>query len=147
MTGLVPSHVKLERQVLTCPLGVRFWDTATQRTIGGLQVEAYPPNHPEKRITAVPTRSDVYGFHGLPGLRDFENRVDDDTRWLLESPLSPRPFVVEVNDPEERFLPARFVAEAPARVETLRDSTSPPGFTTLRTETLYSRPSRLVPGG
>jgi hypothetical protein len=53
---------------------------------------------------------------------------------------------VEVQDPEGRFLPARFVAEAPTRVETLRESGSPPGQATLRTEKLYSSPSRLSPG-
>jgi hypothetical protein len=147
MTSNLPEHVHLERQALTSPLGIRFVDDATRQPIGGLKVEAYPPAAPWQRVTAVPTRSDVYGFHGLPGLRDFENQTDDDLRWVLESPLSPRPFVVEVVDPAGRFLPARFVAEAPARVDALQDSASPPFLATLRTEVLYSSPSRLPPGG
>jgi hypothetical protein len=147
MTSILPPHVKLERQALTCPLGVRFVDDATQRPIGGLRVEAYPPAASWQRVPAVATRSDVYGFHALPGLRDFENRTDDESRWVLESPLSPRAFVIEVQDPAGRFLPAQFVAEAPARVQALQDSASPPALATLRTETLYSSPSRLLPGG
>lgn len=147
MNSMLPPHVPLERQALTCPLGIRFVDDATRRPIGGLRVEAYPPAAPWQRVAAVATRSDVYGFHGLPGLRDFENQTDDASRWVLESPLSPRPFVVEVQDPAGRFLPARFLAEAPARVEALQDSASPPALATLRTETLYSSPSRLPPGG
>ena len=158
---ILPTYDIRERQVLTCPLGVRFVDDATGRSIGGLRVEAYRPveRWPYKRrrrggllrpeiqcTAAVPTRSDIYGFHGLPGLRDFEKSTDDESRWILESPLSPRPFVVEVEDPERRFLPARFVAEAPARVE-LRESESPPRQATVRTEKLYSSPSRLAPGG
>jgi hypothetical protein len=147
MNSLLPPHVELERQALTCPLGIRFVDDALRRPIGGLRVEAYPENKPWQRVSAVETRSNVYGFHGLPGLRDFENRTDDEARWILESPLSPRTFVVEVQDPEGRFLPSRFLAEAPARVETLRESESPAGQAALRTETLYSSPSRLTPSG
>jgi hypothetical protein len=147
MTSLPPNYIELERQALTCPLGVRFVDHATGGLVGGLRVEAFPPGAPWQRVTAVPTRSNAYGFHGLPGLRDFEHRNDDDSRWILDSPLSPRPFVVEVQDPGQRFLPARFIAEAPARVETLSESASPPGLAALRTETLYSSPSRPTPGG
>lgn len=147
MTNFLPPHVHLERQALTCPLGIRFVDDATRRPIGGLKVEAYPPATPWQRVAAVATRSDVYAFHGLPGLRDFENQTDDDLRWTLESPLSPRPFVVEIQDPAGRFLPARFLAEAPARVEALQDSASPPALAALRTEILHSSPSRQPPGG
>ena len=146
MTPLPPPVKQLGRQALTCALGVRFLDAATQRVIGGLRVVAFPPGHPEKGVLAVPTRSDVYGFHRLPGLRGFEQQVDDALRWRLESPLSPRPFVVQVDDPEGRFLPAQFLAEAPTRVDTLRESGSPPGAA-VRTETLYSSPARPVPGG
>lgn len=147
MTGPPPSYVSIERQVLTCPLGVRFRDGATGRMIGDLQVVAYPPNRPLRRTVAVPNRSNIYAFHGLPGLRDFENQVNDDVRWRLESPLSPQTFVVEVSDPLDRFLPARFLVEAPTRVETLQEFENPPGLSQLRTETLYSGPARLVPGG
>jgi hypothetical protein len=146
MTNLRLESLKLERVTVTCPLGVRFFDTATNTIVAdGLLVEAYPVGNPARRVTAVPNRSGVWAFHGLPGLREFEYSADDEKRWTPEPPK--RRFVVEVIDSQNRFLPSRFAIDAPARALSVGDEFASPLVPALRTVSLFSSPGRPVPGG
>lgn len=145
MTSVPPTYLKPERVAITCPLGIRFLDSATNTIVGdGLLVEAYPVENRERRVPAAPNRSGVWAFHGLPGLRDFEYSTDDEQRWAPEPPK--RRFTIEVIDALGRFLPSKFDVDAPARVlSTANEFPSPPSFT-LRTAALFSSPARSIPG-
>jgi len=90
-----------------CPLGVRFWDPVSDRPIGeGLVVRAWPLPATRPVTRAFRSRSGVYAFQGLPGLRPVE-------RPGPASPPGRRPFVVEVVDRRRRFLPAAFEVGLP----------------------------------
>jgi len=135
-----------ERVAITCPLGVRFLDSATNAIVGDdLLIEAYLAANQERRVAAVPNRSGVWAFHGLPGLKEFEYAANDDGRWIPEPPK--RRFVIEVSDAQGRFLPSQFALEAPARVLSTGEEFASPLSLSLRTVKLFSSPSRPVPGG
>jgi hypothetical protein len=145
MTNLPSGFLELERVTITCPVGVRFLDTATNTIVAdGLLVEAYPVEDPTRRVSAVPNRSGVWAFHGLPGLRRFEYSVDDQ-RWMPEPPK--RQFVAEVIDSQSRFLPAQVAVEVPVHASSMRDEFGSPLVAGLRTVPLFSSPGRPVPGG
>jgi len=102
----------IERLRLVTPLGIRFWDAATDQPLtSGLRVTARPENFLQPVITAQPTRSGIYAFHHLPGLRDFEYAGND---FALEAPIpATKRYVIRVEDESNRFLPVAFVATAP----------------------------------
>jgi hypothetical protein len=145
MISVLPTYLKPERVEIICPLGIRFVDPATNTIVGdGLSVEAYPVQNSERRVSAVPNRSGVWAFHGLPGLRGFEYGTDDEQRWAPELPK--RSFTIETVDALGRFLPCTFEADAPVRVlSASNEFPSPPSFT-FRNVPLFSSPARPVPG-
>jgi hypothetical protein len=147
VTGILQANLPSERVAITCPLGVRLFDVATNIVVSDdLLIQAYQPQNATRRVDAVANRSGVWAFHGLPGLRRFEYDPDDERRWTSGLPVA-RTFVIEVIDKEGRFLPCRFLAEAPARVQSSGAETgSPPGLP-LRTVPLFSSPARALPGG
>jgi hypothetical protein len=146
MTSLSPGHFLPERVAITCPLGVRFLDSATNAIVSDdLLIEAYPAANQERRVAAVPNRSGVWAFHGLAGLKKFEYSANDDQRWIPEP--QKRRFAIEVIDAQGRFLPSRFVLEAPTRVLSSGDEFTSPLLSSLPTVNLFSSPSRLLPGG
>ena len=103
----------LERQTIFTPLGIRFWDPATDSQIThGLQVQAWPDGATGPVRTAFRTASGVYALQGLPGLRDVEYPPVSSSGGLASPPLAQR-FVVAVEDHQRRFLPAVMRVEAP----------------------------------
>jgi len=146
MNSLLPDPPVIERVAITSPLGVRFLDAATNKFVeDSLIVEAYAPANPDRRIPAVRTPGDIYAFHDLPGLREFQYGVNDERRWSAPPPT--RAFVVEVHDPAGRFLPCRFTAQAPHReLFELTPSGSPP-VAPAGAVPLFSQASRSVPPG
>lgn len=144
MNAIAPSHRVLERLALTCPLGVRFVDAATAAPVReGLRARAWPADAVDRKIDAVVTPGGVHAFHGLPGLRRFENSSADDP-W--NPPPATRAFRVEVTDDFGRFLPCSFGVDAPARgLASFTDTGSPP-WSEDGTVPLFSAPSRRVPG-
>ena len=112
------NTLQLERVAISCPLGMRFVDEATNTVVSDdLLIEAYPPQNSSRRVPAVANRSGIWAFHGLPGLRRFEYGSDDERRWTPEPPK--RPFVVEITDAQRRFLSCRIFVDAPKRVLSL----------------------------
>lgn len=102
--------VVIERQTIFTPLGIRFWDPATDAQIGdGLRVRAWPDGATEPVRDAFRTGSGIYAFQGLPGLRDVEYPPEGGTA----SPPPAQRFVVSVEDQQRRFLPAVMRVDAP----------------------------------
>ena len=122
-----PIHEPPERVSLTCPLGLRFFDVATGAFLReDLQATALPVGAPpwQDKITAVSTPGGILAFHGLPGLRDFENSDSEDPWQTLQTT---RAFQIEVTDALGRFLPCTFAINAPAReLAAVADTGSPP---------------------
>ena len=101
-----------ERQTVFTPLGIRFWDPATDAQVAhGLVVRAWPDGATEPVRDAFRTASGIYAFQGLPGLRAVEYPSDDGTA----SPPPVQRFVVSVEDQNRRFLPVVMRVDAPFR--------------------------------
>src|SRR6185295_5527945 len=109
---LIPIIKELERISILCPLGVRFWDAVTNASISdGLIVAAYPAGQPWLRREAFLTRSGIFAFRNLPGMRDVENGAGGEAFW--QSPPLEKPFVVEMSDTRGHFLPLKFTLNVP----------------------------------
>src|SRR5262249_15231649 len=103
----------IETVTRVAPLGVRFLDSATGKTIGGLEVTARGEDFRTGTLTKPANKSDVYVLQNVPGLRDWEFGKGDAQFWAAALPNIH--FVVEVNDPTQQFLPFTFGVVAPAR--------------------------------
>jgi len=104
----------LETLTRVTPLGIRLFDSATGSNVtGALSVEVYPKGQPERRTRGIPNRNSVFVFRNLPSLADIERGAGDATFWAAQTPRYP--FVLEVRDPEDRFLPFRHDILLPAR--------------------------------
>ncbi|MCB0001416.1 MAG: hypothetical protein KDI07_13060 [Anaerolineae bacterium] len=128
-----------ERQTIFTPLGIRFWDPATDAQIGdNLRVRAWPDGATEPVRDAFRTGSGIYAFQGLPGLRDVEYPSDDGSA----SPPVLQRFVVSVEDRQRRFLPVVMRIDAPFRgIYPTAGAASPPDDS-LPGFYLFSAPSR-----
>ncbi len=140
----------LDRVTRVTPLGLRFWDAATNTCVGsGLRVTAYPADQPLQRAQAISNRLGTYLLQNLPGLRQVEHGLGDADFWR-DPPT--RSFVIEVVDSERRFQPFQFNAKAPSRnlfeVDCLTASppTSPPGAS-VAVVPMHSAPTRPLPSG
>jgi hypothetical protein len=108
-----PQVQVLEELTWVAPFGVRFWDVTAMAPAGaGLTVVAYPDAFPGLRSTADVNRTGVYFFHGLPGMRRFENGDGTPDFWTGHPPSIP--FTVEVSDAQDRYLPYQFSVLLPA---------------------------------
>lgn len=136
-----PATRPLEKFALTSPLGIRFWDVGAGRPVpGGLNVTATAPHG--LVLPAVPTSSGAYAFPSLPGVRREPAPGSDD---YFSDPPAPVEFMMKVEDPQARFLPAQFVVKVPV-----------PGFFNFPAPTLglpggyvplFSAPARTAPAG
>ena len=135
----------IERLSLVAPLGLRFWDQVSGRTIGdGLLVTAYPETQPYRRVQAFSNPSGIYVLHHVPGLREVETGQGDQGFWDHHPPQSP--FVLEVVDRERRFQPFLLRLALPVRGVfnwQLPAGESPPAD--MLGVPLYSAPNRVVP--
>jgi hypothetical protein len=156
-----------DRVLHTSLLGVRFWDPVLRRTISdGLKVSAYPAMNPRLRSEAVPNPSGVYGFHNLPGLRDFALREikRPEQQWKDVDPRTPplhgKRYIVEVTDNRDwrllpffrdwRFLPFLLNVTVPVQEGiwpwscALSGSSPDTGSSFVP---LFSSPTRSIPAG
>jgi hypothetical protein len=116
-----------ERLRTFTPLGIRFLDAVTEAGIDrGLTVTAQSLDGATPQTPAFRTRSGVYAFHGLPGLRRLERF--DRVGAVREALPPPTPFVVRVRDRLSRFNPTVALVGAPTwgLAPMLMDE-SPPG--------------------
>lgn len=138
----------LERPVTATLLGVRFWDPVTERVPQAGLAVTLRPDHGDRlgpARHAFPAAAGVFAFRGLQGLRGFEQA---DGEASAVSPLPRLPFVLQVADPERRFLPVavRLMLPLPYRGLFPRDPAEPEGsFGGDRQFTLFSAPSRAIP--
>jgi hypothetical protein len=113
MIGSIVSHrVVLEQQVVHTLLGIRFWDPVTDSVVReGLEVAAWPDAHPEAISRAFRSRSSVYAFRGLDGLRHLEYPDDGVDPWTARQER----FIVQARDARRRYLPLVFAVNVPHR--------------------------------
>jgi hypothetical protein len=143
----LPIHEPPERISRTCALGLRFLDEATGRPVSGdsfdLEAEAWPLGASNRKTTGILTPSGIMAFHGLSGLREFENSDAND-------PFESAPqhvFQVAVRDRAGQLLPCTFVVSAPKRgVAAFAGDGSPPWIAEGAVP-LFSAPSRPAPAG
>lgn len=102
------QHRHLETIDVFTPLGVRFWDPVTNSQVAdGLNVAARPASNPARRIPSFKTRSGIYAFRNLPGLRRHEQNLPP------ASPPDRIEFIIEVNDPANRYVDVGFRVPLP----------------------------------
>ena len=141
----------LDRLSLVTPLGIRFWDGVSSSIIADrLQAVAYPKVNPNVRVQGFLNHQGVYIFRNLPGLRAVENGVGEDSATFWSNPPVQMPFVVEISDNYQRFLPFQLTIMLPQTHRGLYalpcvNVGTPPKPTTL--VPLFSAPARAVPGG
>jgi hypothetical protein len=122
---------ELERTISVAPLGVRFWDAVTGRTVSDrLRVVEVETGRP-----AFVNRSGVFVAGAM--IRG----TGDAAFWA--SPPERRTLTLEVSDALGRFHTLRFDAEAPTRGVFGEECGSPPAGTVP----LFSLPSRPYPPG
>jgi len=137
----------LERLQTTTLLGIRFWDPARERQItDGLSVTATPVAAAYAAPTvAFRTRSGIYAFQGMPGLRAFEHGVADGT-----SPPPAMPYLIHITDAQQRFLATVVEIELPLPYRGLYRPgglLSPPEDDAAANFYLFSAPTRTpLPG-
>jgi hypothetical protein len=135
----------LETLTTFTPLGLRFWDPATDQQVrDALRVEASPSARPGARVAAVRSFGDVYSFPHLPGLRDVEYGF---APAAVASPPQARAFVVQVADARARYLPIalQVALPLPYRGVYLCGVAGSPAEATPRGLHLYSAPGRPLP--
>lgn len=140
-----PSTV-LGRHGRVTPLGIRFWDEATQTAVSeGLVVTVFPPGHAERRATARPNGIGTFVLPHLPGPRVPEEEFGegDEAFW---SHVHPRPFIIEVVDRRSYYQPFTLGILLPARgraVPGLIAPASPPA----EVVPLFPTVGRPIPAG
>jgi hypothetical protein len=140
-----PPIQQPERISWTCPLGLRFYDVATNaNVISGLEVTATRADVIGSVVKSLLTPSGVHAFHHLPGL-PFVDRPDQADPW--DPPPDTLEFRIQVMDTEQRFLPCTFLVAAPFRGMAFPViHGSPPSFD-RRGIPLFSASGRNVPPG
>ncbi|MDX1655996.1 MAG: hypothetical protein R3310_12365 [Candidatus Competibacteraceae bacterium] len=137
----------LEELAVYTPLGIRFWDPVEDRQIRtGLEVTLWPTTTASPLVRAYRTRSDIYAFNGIPGLREQEYPSGDDPA-PVGSPPQQRPFVLQVEDNRGRFLPVARQLQLPLPYRGLfpRSPADSPSRATAPGFLLYSAPTRPWP--
>ena len=122
------------------PLGLRFWDAATEtRVRSGLRVRVWPEAMPDRVTHGHRTVGGDMAVHNITGLEVVERTGD-----VGAAPVAP--YVAAVEDPLGRFVPTAFTVDLP-RAErgfyTLAHPESPPGPTPPGIY-LFSAPTRPV---
>jgi hypothetical protein len=118
---MTSSFTVLHHASLVAPLGFRFWDAVNATAVrDGLHVQVTRKGVPLQTYPTFPNASGIYVVRGLPKLRAFEHGLlpngkqasDVQAFWDAWKAIQ-LPLVVTVTDPQERFLPIQFEAQAP----------------------------------
>ncbi|HSN74947.1 MAG TPA: hypothetical protein VL334_07625 [Anaerolineae bacterium] len=148
MAPIFASLQPLDKVSHYTPLGIRFWDLARDAAVvDGLQVTIRPPGRPDLQRRAFQTRSGVFAFRNLPGLRNLEASDPDlapGMHLVDASPLQTWRFVVDVEDRLGRFMATTFQVDLPQRgIYPTQPVGSPPGLG-LPGFFLFSAPTRSI---
>ncbi len=96
------------------PLGLRFWDSATNTVVDdGLMVSAYPVGQPWHAKKSLVNPSGVHVLQDLYGLRELESGTGDKAFWDGLTTDKRRDFILEVEDSLNRFLPFACLLKLP----------------------------------
>lgn len=134
----------IEKLSVYTPLGIRLWDPVTDKQVrNDMLVSAYPSHSPHARTYAFKTRSDIFTFAHLPGMRAVEFGYADESA----SPAVKQTFIVEIQDRLYRYISAALRIELPLPYNGVFPSDEPVGSpgTPPRGIYLYSSPARSVP--
>lgn len=129
------------------PLGIRLWDPVLdQQIIDDLIVTAHPSHIPDNKAMAYRTRSDVYSFSHLEGMRGIEYGYEnyDETA----SPDKRHNFIVEIRDKHKRYIDVAFPVDLPLPYSGVFLSSGPESSPHVMPKGvyLYSSPTRAIPG-
>lgn len=128
------------------PLGLRFWDAATDtRVSGALAVRVWLEDDPRQQVSGRPTVGGNVAVHNIPGLSEVER--SGVPAGTPPGSLPQATYVVEVKDLDRRFVPTAFRVDLP-RAErgfyTIHEDGSPPEDRPPGVF-LFSAPERPVP--
>ncbi len=140
---MIASVRVLDNVTRRTPLGLSLCDVSGAREpLDGLEIVVRLKTRPRISTRAFVNRSGIYCAADLPGLAQFERSPDDIEAWNIP----PRPYRVEIRDPQHRFLRIVFDAELPFHglFDDIWPSLSPPSFF-ARGVPLFSTPSRPSP--
>ncbi|MBN1608918.1 MAG: hypothetical protein JW940_19985 [Polyangiaceae bacterium] len=135
---------QLESVHSVAPLGLRFWDAATDTPVcSGLRVVAYPPWVERGPTMARRSPSGFYGLFGLPGMhaQEYPNGA---SLAATSPPSSPSTFIVCVDDPGRRFLPIVFGVSLPLQGQLPLPLRATSASGAVVNPYLFSAPSRPV---
>jgi hypothetical protein len=144
---MVNPPVVIDRLTRVAPLGVRFFDAVTKKTVSELTITARTKSKPGQPISMFTNPSGVYVLQHVPALRDFENGAGDEAFW--EHMPATQAYIIEVHDPRGQFLPCIFEAAVPThRVFqwSCGPHASPPKLGDADVP-LFSAPARAAPEG
>ena len=143
--SFVPDHTVIGSQRVHTLLGVQCWDAADETLVSdGLLIEAWPEDDPRSVTKAFRTRSGIYAFQGLQGLREAEYPLEEASGAIV-----PAAYVVKVEDLKGRFTPTTVRTTLPATTGglfQLNCSGSLPEEA-VSGVFLFSAPARNVPPG
>jgi hypothetical protein len=132
----------IETFARVAPLGLRFWDALTRSTVGqGLMVTAYRANRPERRFGMSPNSTNTFVLQNINRASEFG--LGDEKYWA-DLPAQ-QPWVIEVLDLEERFIPFCFEVQVAQR--NLYEFSCGSPLEKMGLVPLFSAPSRRVAGG
>jgi hypothetical protein len=135
------------------PLGIRFRDAATRKTVDDdLTAIVYPTAERELSTAGIINRGGIFVFRNIFGLYDVEIGSGDSAFWAAQPPRYD--FTLEVRDPARRFLPFILPLKLPQR-NLLGIAFNSPLSSPLVGQTggrgafvpVFSAPSRTVPEG
>jgi hypothetical protein len=129
------------------PLGIRFWDAAFDLPVeDGLVVHAWLRGGGRPPARAVRSPGGVYGFHPLPGHPAALPLPQPGAAG--DPPVLAGDYVIAVDDPAGRYLPAAFTVSLPLGYpgEFLSSGSESPPAARGRAY-LFSAPTRPVPAG
>ena len=138
--GARSRTLKQTRAVRLAWLAAACVDHVTDLPVtGGLRAMAWPAGNPSAAVAGALTGSRIFAFGRLPGLPAVTPGGGSG------APLPPAPFVVQITDPQGRFLPAAVSVQAPLTAPS-------PAFPWLAGDgtgqfTLFSSPGRSPDAG
>lgn len=97
----------IEQQSRAAALGVRFWDVALNLPVSdGLAVTLQPADNSAPARKGVGGPGGLYTFQNVPGMYSIENQTG-------EAAGTPKPYLLQIEDPQGRFLPMAVTINLP----------------------------------
>ncbi len=138
----------IEQHSVFTPLGIRLLDAVTDRQIDNdMLVTAHPASSPDAKSYAHSTRSGIFAFAHLSGMRHVEYGYVD--QEVMASPADKSEFVVVIRDKLRRYLDVALRIDLPLPYRGVflsYEQVAGSPHNSPRGLYLYSSPTRSVPG-